>query len=133
MITNVGPVHVELLGSSEAIAATKAELLAGLGDGGAAVVPAEAGALAPHLGEAEPRRPGTGCCASAPAATSAASEIAAAGGETERRRRDAAGRAARFELPFVEAHNLDNALAAIAVGVALELPLDGDGRASAAG
>jgi UDP-N-acetylmuramoyl-tripeptide--D-alanyl-D-alanine ligase len=30
----------------------------------------------------------------------------------------------RFKLPFVEAHNLDNALAAIAVGVALGMPLD---------
>jgi UDP-N-acetylmuramoyl-tripeptide--D-alanyl-D-alanine ligase len=30
-----------------------------------------------------------------------------------------------FKLPFVEAHNLENALAAIAVGVALELPLEG--------
>ena len=30
-----------------------------------------------------------------------------------------------FKLPFVEAYNLDNALAAIAAGVALGLPLDG--------
>jgi UDP-N-acetylmuramoyl-tripeptide--D-alanyl-D-alanine ligase len=30
----------------------------------------------------------------------------------------------RFKLPFVEAYNLDNALAAIAVGVALGFPLD---------
>ena len=49
MITNVGPVHVELLGSVEAIAAAKAELLGGLPADGTAVVPAEAGELEPHL------------------------------------------------------------------------------------
>ena len=43
IVTNVGPVHVELLGSLEAVAATKAEILAGVGDG-AAVVPSDAGA-----------------------------------------------------------------------------------------
>ena len=33
MITNVGPVHVELLGSVEAVAAAKAELLGGAARG----------------------------------------------------------------------------------------------------
>jgi UDP-N-acetylmuramoyl-tripeptide--D-alanyl-D-alanine ligase len=41
VITNVGPVHLELLGSIEAIAETKAELLVGLRDGGTAVIPAD--------------------------------------------------------------------------------------------
>ena len=50
VITNVGPVHVELLGSVEAIAAAKAEVLAALPADGAAVVPVEAGELEPHLG-----------------------------------------------------------------------------------
>jgi UDP-N-acetylmuramoyl-tripeptide--D-alanyl-D-alanine ligase len=40
VVVNVGPVHLELLGSIEAIAATKAELLAGLKIGGTAIVPA---------------------------------------------------------------------------------------------
>jgi UDP-N-acetylmuramoyl-tripeptide--D-alanyl-D-alanine ligase len=40
VVVNVGPVHLELLGSIEAIAATKAELLTGLRPGGTAVVPA---------------------------------------------------------------------------------------------
>ena len=34
VITNIGPVHVELLGSIEAIAATKAEIIDGLRAGG---------------------------------------------------------------------------------------------------
>ncbi len=51
MITNVGPVHVELLGSVEAIAAAKAEMLAALPEDGVAVVPVDAGELEPHLGD----------------------------------------------------------------------------------
>jgi UDP-N-acetylmuramyl pentapeptide synthase len=48
VIVNVGPVHLEQLGSLEAVAATKAELIAGLRPGGTAVVPADAPLLAPH-------------------------------------------------------------------------------------
>ena len=48
-ITNVGPVHLELLGTFEAIAEAKAEILAGLADGGRAVLPVDAEALDPHL------------------------------------------------------------------------------------
>ena len=40
VIVSVGPVHLELLGSLEAIAAAKAELIAGLPPGGTAIVPA---------------------------------------------------------------------------------------------
>jgi UDP-N-acetylmuramoyl-tripeptide--D-alanyl-D-alanine ligase len=50
VIVNVGPVHLELLGSIEAIAATKAELIDGLQPGGTAVVPVDEPLLAPHLG-----------------------------------------------------------------------------------
>ena len=65
VITNVGPVHVELLGSVEAIAAAKAEVLDALPAGrhrGRAGRGRRAGA-APGAGAAR-------CCASAPAATS---------------------------------------------------------------
>ena len=40
VIVSIGPVHLELLGSIEAIAAAKAELIAGLAPGATAVVPA---------------------------------------------------------------------------------------------
>ena len=50
-ITNVGPVHLELLGTVEAIAEAKAEILSGLGPDGRAVVPADAEALEPHLAD----------------------------------------------------------------------------------
>jgi UDP-N-acetylmuramoyl-tripeptide--D-alanyl-D-alanine ligase len=49
VIVSVGPVHLELLGSIEAIAAAKAELIAALPPGGTAVVPAGEPLLAPHL------------------------------------------------------------------------------------
>src|SRR6185369_1327898 len=52
VVTNVGPVHVELLGSVEAIAAAKAEIIDGLRPGGTAVVPADPGPLEPYLGRA---------------------------------------------------------------------------------
>jgi UDP-N-acetylmuramoyl-tripeptide--D-alanyl-D-alanine ligase len=49
VIVNVGPVHLELLGSLEAIAAAKAELLADLPPGATAVLPAGERLLDAHL------------------------------------------------------------------------------------
>jgi UDP-N-acetylmuramoyl-tripeptide--D-alanyl-D-alanine ligase len=117
VITNVGPVHVELLGSIEAIAATKAEIIDGLRAGGTAVVPAKPGPLEPHL-ERAPKLLSFGAGGDVEAV-----EVAAEAGKTDALVRTPAGEQ-RFKLPFVEAHNLDNALAAIAAGVALGFPLD---------
>lgn len=116
VITNVGPVHVELLGSIAAVAAAKAELIAGLRSGGTMVVPVEAGELEPHLagvsglvrfgpggdvafdGEAgvDPESGGTGTVV----------RITTRQGDQ------------KFHFPFTEAHNLSNALAAVAAGIA---------------
>ena len=49
VIVSIGPVHLELLGTIEAIAAAKAELIAGLAPGATAVVPAGEPLLEPHL------------------------------------------------------------------------------------
>jgi UDP-N-acetylmuramoyl-tripeptide--D-alanyl-D-alanine ligase len=49
MILNVGPSHLELLGSLEAIAAAKAELIAGMRPGSSLLVPADEPLLRPHL------------------------------------------------------------------------------------
>ncbi len=116
ILTNVGPVHVELLGSIEAIAAAKAEVLEFLPADGAAVAPVDAGALEPHLATA-PRllRFGEGGDVSASEISVAAAGLEAlveAGGESE-----------RFHFPFAESYNLDNALAAIGAGVAIGTPL----------
>ncbi len=118
VITNVGPVHVELLGSVEAIAAAKAEILDDLPPGGTAVAPVEAGELEPHLEPiAEQLRFGRG-------GDVEATEVKVADGVTEALVRTPLG-AQRFHFPFTEAHNLSNALAAIAAGVALGADLPG--------
>jgi UDP-N-acetylmuramoyl-tripeptide--D-alanyl-D-alanine ligase len=112
VITNVGPVHVELLGSVEAIAAVKAEILAGLPADGAAVVPVDAGALEPHL-ERVPRliRFGDGgdvaVLERVPGDSGTEALISTPGGEQ------------RFCFPFTEEYNLTNALAAIGAGIAI--------------
>ncbi len=116
VITNVGPVHVELLGSVEAIAAAKAEVLAALPADGVAIVPAEAGLLEPHLAAA-PRLLRFG-----PGGDVFALESRVADGITEALIETPAGRRP-FQFPFAEAHNLENALAAVAAGVALGAPL----------
>jgi UDP-N-acetylmuramoyl-tripeptide--D-alanyl-D-alanine ligase len=115
-ITNVGPVHLELLGTLEAIAASKAEIVAGLRPGGKAIVPADAEALEPHLDDsldALSFGPGGDVFAlewrSEPPGTSA--RIGTPAGEQP------------FRFPFTEEHNLANALCAIAIGVALNAPL----------
>jgi UDP-N-acetylmuramoyl-tripeptide--D-alanyl-D-alanine ligase len=115
-ITNVGPVHLELLGTLEAIAEAKAELLVGLDANGRAVVPADAEALEPHLHDR------------------LVTITFGAGGDVFAlaERRDGGSLEATvgtphgeqpFRFPFTEAHNLSNALAAIAIGVALDAPL----------
>jgi len=118
VITNVGPVHVELLGSVEAIAAAKAEILDDLGPGGTAVAPVHAGELEPHL-RPIPRqlRFGSG-------GDVEATDVKVADGVTEANVwiKD---ESQRFHFPFTEAHNLTNALAAIAAGVALGADLAG--------
>ncbi len=116
VITNVGPVHVELLGSVEAIAAAKAEVLDSLPADGVAVVPVAAGALEPHL-ERAPRLLRFG-----PGGDVEATESKVVEGVTEALIATPAG-SQLFHLPFAEAHNLTNALAAVATGVALGAPL----------
>jgi UDP-N-acetylmuramoyl-tripeptide--D-alanyl-D-alanine ligase len=117
-ITNVGPVHLELLGTLEAIAAAKAEILHGLAEGGRAVVPADAEALAPHLSESLPTLtfgPGGDVFATQWSRIEderIGAHVVSPGGEAD------------LTLPFTEAHNLVNALCALAVGESLGAPLD---------
>jgi UDP-N-acetylmuramoyl-tripeptide--D-alanyl-D-alanine ligase len=112
VITNVGPVHVELLGSVAAIAAAKAEVLAALPATGTAVAPVAAGELEPFLDRA-PKLLRFG-----PGGDVEALEAGVSEGVTEALIATPQG-SQRFHFPFTEAHNLSNALAAIAAGVAL--------------
>jgi len=116
-ITNIGPVHLELLGSVEAIAEAKAEILHGLGEGGRAVVPADEEALAPHLHDRLVTLTfGPGGDVFAPGVEGV--------GERIRARIETPHGGADFAFPFGEAHNLRNALCAVAIGVALGAPVE---------
>jgi UDP-N-acetylmuramoyl-tripeptide--D-alanyl-D-alanine ligase len=93
VIVNVGPVHLELLGSLEAIAAAKAELLVDLAPGATAVLPADEPLLEVHLRD-DLRIVTFG----------AGGDVAELGD---------------VELPFTSAHLRSNALAALAAARAL--------------
>ncbi len=121
VITNVGPVHLELLGTFEAIVEAKAEILAGLHSGGHAVVPADDEALEPHL------------------ADELETVTFGSGGDVFVRQAEFAGNETRativtpvgvvsLELPFAGAHNLTNTTCAVAIGVALGQPVEPMGR-----
>ena len=108
VIVSVGPVHLELLGSVEAIAAAKAELIAALPAGATAIVPAAEPLLEPHL-----RRDlrtvtfGKGGDVSLVAREGATVTI------------DAAGREIQLEVAFEQAHLIGDLLAATAAAMAV--------------
>jgi len=106
VITNIGPVHLEQLGSLEGIARAKGELLEGMRDGAVAVVPHGEPLLAPLLRDAL--------------------EIVTFGGPEASVRWEEPGRAVRaggerieLELPFRTGPQLTNALAAVAAARAV--------------
>ena len=113
-ITNVGPVHLELLGTFDAIVEAKAEILHGLRRNGRAVIPEDEEALTPHL------RDSLEVFTFGPGGDVFALSAEVDAGLTRARVGTPHGEA-DFEFPFSEAHNLDNALCAISIGVALDL------------
>jgi UDP-N-acetylmuramoyl-tripeptide--D-alanyl-D-alanine ligase len=108
VVVNVGPVHLELLGSLEAIAAAKAELIVGLEPGGTAVVPAGDELLAAHLrDDVRTITFGEG------------GDVRLAGQEGARVAIDALGDRLELEVPFTQAYHRSNLLAAVAAAVAI--------------
>jgi len=112
LITGVGPVHVELVGSVEGVAKAKAELIDGLPRDGTLVAPASPGPLGPHL-ERAPKLITFG-----EGGKVFAERVEISSGTLSATVHTPAGEQ-EFSFPFTERHNLDNALAAIAAGVAL--------------
>jgi UDP-N-acetylmuramoyl-tripeptide--D-alanyl-D-alanine ligase len=103
LITNVAPVHLELVGTVENVARAKAELIEALPPGGVAVVPEEP-LLEPYL-------------------TRADIEIRRFGRVDEPGVFRVGGRTIRLETSFVARHQLENTLAALTVCDVLGIPV----------
>jgi UDP-N-acetylmuramoyl-tripeptide--D-alanyl-D-alanine ligase len=108
VIVNVGPVHLELLGTVERVAAAKAELIRDLRPGAACVVPADEPLLDPHLrADLDVITFGDGGDVSLESFE---------GGLAKIRARD---RRVELELSYGEPYNLRNTLAAVGAASAL--------------
>jgi UDP-N-acetylmuramoyl-tripeptide--D-alanyl-D-alanine ligase len=116
VIVSIGPVHLELMGTIEAIAAAKAELIAGLPRGGTAVIPAGEPLLAAHL------RDDVTTVTFGPAGDVRLVDAEAEAGAAHDPGRltiDAQGERIELEVPFTQAHLRSNLLAAVAAARAV--------------
>ena len=114
VVTAVGPVHLELLGTVERVAEAKAELLAALPPGAVGVVPAEP-VLEPHLPA------GLDLRTFGPGGESVVTGFEA-GDRTARVTFDLHGRQLEVDFTFTARHQAENALAALLAVEALDLP-----------
>ena len=118
VVTAIGPVHLELLGTVERVAEAKAELVQSLPAGGTAIVPADAPELEPFLGRDDIELVRFG----------------ARGDVTLRAFRppllvaDVGGTTVELEVPFTAEHHAVNSLAALGAYAALGLPLAAAGE-----
>jgi UDP-N-acetylmuramoyl-tripeptide--D-alanyl-D-alanine ligase len=127
VVTNVGPVHLEQVGSLEGVARAKAELLVGLRDGATAIVPSDEPLLEPWLRDSlEVITFGPGGDVSFEGSSLRGGSVPDA--VPSRHVVIARGERIELELPFDSAHNLLNTLAAVAaaqaVGVTPGGPVD---------
>ena len=113
MITSIGPVHLELLGTIENVAQAKAEVVAALPAGGIAIVPDES-LLEPYLvrDDIEIHRFGEQTVASFERIEGGSRVVFAFGDER-----------IELEFPFTARHQAQNAAAALLAVRALGLPL----------
>jgi UDP-N-acetylmuramoyl-tripeptide--D-alanyl-D-alanine ligase len=102
VITNIGPVHLEQVGSLDGVARAKAELFGGLDETGTAVVPADEPRLEPYLHGFEIVRFGDG------------GDVWLDGDTVV-----AHGERLDLELAFAARHHRVNALAAVAAALAI--------------
>jgi UDP-N-acetylmuramoyl-tripeptide--D-alanyl-D-alanine ligase len=108
VIVSIGPVHLELLGSIEAIAAAKAELIHGLPPGGTAIIPAGETLLEPHI-----RHDVT------TVTFGEGGDVRLTGQTEDRVEIDARGLRVTLDVPFTQAHLRSNLLAAVAAAQAV--------------
>jgi UDP-N-acetylmuramoyl-tripeptide--D-alanyl-D-alanine ligase len=111
VITQIGPVHLEFVGSVEGVARAKAELLEALPRGAKAVVPARVQELEPHLRtDLDVIRVGE--------------DAKLVSFEDGRLEAELGAERIELELPFRARYQAENALTAAAAYWALGLPLD---------
>ena len=115
LIVNVGPVHLELLGTIENVAAAKAELIRDLKPGATAVVPADEPLLEPHLRDDIRTLTFGGETA----------DVRLASFENGVATIYAQGERLTLELGYSEPHNLENTVAAVAAAAALGIEPSG--------
>jgi UDP-N-acetylmuramoyl-tripeptide--D-alanyl-D-alanine ligase len=114
VIVNVGPVHLELLGTVERVAAAKAELIRDLPAGAACVVPVSEPLLDAHLrDELDTWTFGPG------------GQVQLLSMDAGRAEIEARGSIVRLDLPYSEPYNLLNTLAGVAAARALGLRVGG--------
>ena len=114
VIVNVGPVHLELLGTVERVAAAKAELIRDLHPQAACVIPASEPLLDPHRRhDIRTITFGEG------------GDVQLAGFSPPLAEIDAHGDRISLELSFSEPHNVRNTLAAVAAATALGIEPQG--------
>jgi UDP-N-acetylmuramoyl-tripeptide--D-alanyl-D-alanine ligase len=118
VIVNIGPVHLELLGSIEAIAAAKAELIAGVASGATVVVPTGEPLLQPHL-----RADVSTVTFGAGGDVELAEQEGRPGGEVVIRH---GAQLITLRPSFSQRHNLANLLAAVAAARALGITPEGE-------
>jgi UDP-N-acetylmuramoyl-tripeptide--D-alanyl-D-alanine ligase len=116
LIVNVGPVHLELLGTIEAVAAAKAELIRDLAPGAVAVVPADEPLLAPHM------RDDVETITFGPGGDVRLADFDPA---TGRATIDARGTEVVLTLGYKEPHNVQNTVAAVATATGLGIVPEG--------
>jgi len=109
VVVNVGPVHLELLGTVERVAAAKAELIRDLRPGATCVIPASEPLLEGH------RRADLATITFGPGGDVQMLSLEPDG----RAEIEAPGGILSLELPYRQPHNLLNTLAAVAVAGAL--------------
>jgi UDP-N-acetylmuramoyl-tripeptide--D-alanyl-D-alanine ligase len=118
VIVNIGPVHLELLGSIEAIAAAKAELIAGVASGATVVLPTGEPLLQPHL-----RADVSTVTFGAGGDVELAEQEGRPGGEVVIRH---GAQLITLRPSFSQRHNLANLLAAVAAARALGVTPEGN-------
>ena len=107
VISAVGPVHLELVGSVDGVARSKAELVAALPPDGIAIVP---GVGRPGAAPADRHRDPAGCRRSTSSCATDGAHVAF--GER------------RIRFPLTSRHQAQNALTALTAYEAMDLPLD---------